>query len=105
MFVRNSMRICLGLLLCVALCSCKGSHDVTGMWHGKMIDPDAQNGGTTDLDAALQQTDRGLSGNITWKNPSGGWRSLGNATFVISSGVVAGDKVSIIASDDLAGGK
>jgi hypothetical protein len=41
---------------------------------------------------------------ILWKNPSGSWRELGNSTFVLSSGVVAGNNVSIVAAKSLVGG-
>jgi hypothetical protein len=104
-FRKNVIPVCVSLVLCAALCSCKSSHDLSGIWHGKMDVPDARNGGSTEMDAALQQTPNGLTGNITWHHPSGAWQSLSEATFVVNSGVVAADKVSIIASDDLGGGK
>ena len=72
----------LAVLACGALASCKGN-DVTGLWSGSMTCPDV---GSAQLEAAFQQSSSGITGNITWVQPTGAWKAPGNSTFIISSG-------------------
>jgi hypothetical protein len=100
MLLRKWAIIAFAVLACGALTSCRAK-DVTGLWSGSMNCPDV---GSTQLEAAFQQSASGITGNISWVQPTGAWSGVGNSTFIISSGIMAGDSVAIVAEQKLAGG-
>jgi hypothetical protein len=87
----------------LAIAGCRKA-DVTGTWAGTLSGENAQKKGTTDLQADLQNTERGVSGTVTWHNSTGAWNLMEGETLTVRSSNVSGDHVTFMADKTIPGG-
>src|SRR5262245_37807171 len=87
--------ICAGLLLTVL--GCTKAADVAGNYSGKMNGTNAGKDGSATIEAAIEQNNRGITGNIACKSASGAWNLLDGNTLRIQSSTVKGNAVSFVA--------
>ena len=100
----NSILLCTALALLFVIAGCTKAADVSGAWAGSATGQNAGRTGTSDVQADLQGTRRGLTGTLTWHNTTGPWGLMEGNTLTIPNGTVSGNKVSFSANQNLPGG-
>jgi hypothetical protein len=104
MCYRNAfwLSICATLLLTVS--GCTKPADVAGNYSGKMNGTNAGKDGSATIEAAIEQNNRGITGNLVCKSATGAWNLLDGNTLRIQSSTVKGNAVSFVAVTELPGG-
>ena len=100
----TKLALLLGITLSFVLAGCSRAADVNGVWSGSMQGANANRSGSTDIQAMLDASGRGLKGKLACHNANGPWEVLEGNTLTITSGDVSGNRVSFVASANLPGG-
>jgi hypothetical protein len=99
---RLSLGICLLSLLAVV--GCTRPAEVGGNWTGTMKGTNAGRVGTAHLEITLDQSRRGVSGNMTCRNTTGPWGILEGNSLMIRTGTVSGNNITFRGDMNVPGG-
>lgn len=101
---RNAFRLCICTILLLTAVGCTKPAEIAGNYSGKMNGSNAGKDGSAILEAAIEQNNRGITGNVTCKSATGAWNLLDGNTLRIQSSTVKGNAVSFVAVTELPGG-